>query len=305
VYLSPVRLPAHAAAEDAMITEPGLYVMSLEEYLADPCPEPSLNHSLAVPLLQQSPWHAFHAHPRLCPEGIARVSNDAFDLGTVVHELVLEGDDRIWEVHAADWRTKDAKQQREEARAAGQIPLLTAQVQKARAMAAAVTRQVDDFVAPVPLRNGLAERVVIWREGAIWCRARIDFIHTDFKTIDDLKTTGASAHPADWTRTLFDAGLDLQVAFHCRGVQKVTGTRPDFRFLVVEDEPPYALSLIGLAPEALDFAEHRMLTAIELWARCRRTGEWPGYARRPAYADLPPWVQTRWQDRVYYAGGQP
>jgi hypothetical protein len=285
--------------------EPGLHVMSLEDYLADPAPEPSLNHSSAVPLLHQSAQHAAYAHPKLNPEGITRVTNDHFDLGTVVHELVLEGEDRIWEVQAPDWKTKAAKQQREEARAAGMIPLLTGQIGRARAMAAAITRQVDAFPDPVPLRNGLAERVVIWREGAIWCRARIDFLHTDFQTIDDLKTSGESAHPADWSRSLFDKGLDLQVAFHCRGVQQITGVRPDFRFLVVEDEPPYALSLIGLAPEALDFAEHRMLTAIELWARGLRTGEWPGYARRPAYADVPPFVQTRWTDRVYYRGGEP
>lgn len=279
--------------------------MSLEDYLADPCPEPSLNHSVAVPLLHQSAQHAFHAHPKLCPEVIARINADHFDLGTVVHELVLEGEDRLWEVHAKDWKTKVARQEREEARAAGHIPLLTAQIQKARAMAAAIIRQVDDFPDPAPLRNGVAERVAIWREGPIWCRARIDFLHFNFQTIDDLKTTGASAHPADWTRSLFDTGLDLQVAFHCRAVQRVMGVRPDFRFLVVEDEPPYALSLIGLAPEALDFAEHRMLTAIELWGRGLRTGQWPGYTRRPAYAEVPPWVQTRWQDRIYYAGGEP
>ena len=301
---------ALALVHTVALIEPGLHIMSLEEYLQDPCPEPSLNHSVAVPLLHQSALHTFHAHPKLNPEGVVRVNHDHFDLGTVVHELVLEGDDRIWEVHAKDWKTKAAKVEREEARAAGHIPLLTAQIQKARAMAAAVARQVEAFPAsesdpPPPLRNGLAERVVIWREGPIWCRARIDYLHTDFKTIDDLKTTGESAHPADWTRNLFDKGLDLQVAFHCRGVQKVTGTRPDFRFLVVEDEPPYALSLIGLAPEALDFAEHRMLTAIELWGRGLRTGQWPGYTRRPVYAEVPPWVQTRWTDRVYYRGGEP
>lgn len=285
------------------VTEPGLYVMSLEEYLADPCPEPSLNHSLAVPLLTQSPWHAFHAHPKLNPEGIARPNADHFDLGTVVHELVLEGDDRIWEVHAKDWKTKAAKTEREEARAAGKIPLLTAQMERARAMAAAVARQVEGFPDvpdPAPLRNGVAERVAIWREGPIWCRARIDYLHTDFQTIDDLKTTGESAHPSDWSRTLFDKGLDLQVAFHCRGVQRLMGTRPDFRFLVVEDEPPYALSLIGLAPEAVDFAQMRMRRATELWGHCLRTGQFPGYATRPVYADLPPWVQTRWLERQYY-----
>lgn len=286
-----------------MITEPGLYVMSLEDYLSDPCPEPSLNHSVAVPLLTQSPWHAVHAHPRLHPE-VIRAMADHFDLGTVVHELVLEGADRICEIAAKDWKTKAAQQYRADARAAGQIPLLTHQAATAYAMAAAIQTQIEAFPDgpqnPRPLRHGVPERVVIWREGAIWCRARLDYLHADGSTIDDLKTTGESAHPADWSRKLFDKGLDLQVAFHCRGVQTIMGTRPDFRFLVAEDAPPYALSLIGLAPEALEFAYVRMLRAIELWGRCLRTGQFPGYARRTVYTDVPPWVQTRWLERHYY-----
>jgi hypothetical protein len=63
--------------------------MSLEDYLADPCPEPSLNASIAEILLRQSPLHARDAHPRFTH--VRREHSDAFDLGMAVHALVLEG----------------------------------------------------------------------------------------------------------------------------------------------------------------------------------------------------------------------
>jgi hypothetical protein len=208
--------------------------------------------------------------------------------------------DRFSEVQAPDWKTRAARQVRDAARAQGQIPLLAGQLMKVRLMAAAIQRQVAAFPEPRPLQGGHPERVVIWREGALWCRARVDYLHEDFRTIDDLKTTSESAHPAEWSRRLFDRGADLQVAFHTRGVHVVTGQHPEFRFLVVETEPPHALSLIGLDPEALAFAHTRRQMALERWGRCLRTGDWPGYPRRTLYAELPPWIQTRFLERGYY-----
>ena len=281
-----------------MISKPGLYVMGLEDYLADPCPEPSLNASLAHILLSRSPMHAHLAHPRFNP-ALVRETNDHFDLGTAVHELVLEGADRICEIAAPDYRTKSAQMARDAARTAGQIPLLTHQMETARAMAEAIEIQVDQFPEPIPFRNGLAERVIVWQEGPIWCRARLDYLHVDFKAAEDLKTTSESAEPAAWTRTLFDRGHDLQAAFHSRGVQRVCGELPEFRFLVAEIAPPYALSLIGLDPMALDFAHQRMRAAMELWEACLRTNVWPGYPTRPVYAEVPPWIRTRWEERRF------
>jgi hypothetical protein len=40
--------------------------------------------------------------------------------------------------------------------------------------------------------------------------------------------------------------------------------------------------------------------ALELWGRCLRTGDWPGYPRRTVYAEVPAWTQTRFLERGYY-----
>lgn len=283
-----------------LVSAPGLYTMPLADYLADPCPEPSLNHSLAHILLSQSAWHARLAHPKLAPGSLPRGNRTAFDLGAAVHQLVLEGEVAFLEVAAKDWKTKGAQADRRAAWETGLIPLLSAQLAQVRAMAAAIRAQCDTFPAPIPLATGDPERVLVWREDAIWCRARLDWLHWGHATLDDLKTTGESAHPEAWARGLFDRGQDLQVAFHTRGVQQVLGGTPEFRFVVVETAPPHALSVVGLNTEALEFADVRRRRAVDRWARCLRTGHFPGYPRRALETTVPPWVLTRAEEAVFY-----
>ena len=55
--------------------EPGIHVWSHEEYLSDPCPEPSLSRSIADILMAQSPLHAWCAHPRLGNKSEPRLGN--------------------------------------------------------------------------------------------------------------------------------------------------------------------------------------------------------------------------------------
>ena len=106
------------------ITEPGLYQMPLTDYIADPAPEPSLSSSLAHTLITQTPIHAFMRHPRLNP-GAPREESNKMDIGTIAHGLLLEGDEsRIVLIEAEDWRTKEAKEQRDQAYADGKVPLL-------------------------------------------------------------------------------------------------------------------------------------------------------------------------------------
>jgi hypothetical protein len=69
--------------------KPGIYTdMTAADYHADPCPNPSLTQSVAKVLLQRSPLHAWHAHPRLNPD---YQHDDAtkFDIGNIAHKMLL------------------------------------------------------------------------------------------------------------------------------------------------------------------------------------------------------------------------
>ena len=60
------ELDKEAAMSDR-ISEPGVYSLPDDAYHADPCPGPSLSSSVAKLMLDRSPLHAWHAHPRLNP----------------------------------------------------------------------------------------------------------------------------------------------------------------------------------------------------------------------------------------------
>jgi hypothetical protein len=54
--------------------------------------------------------------------------------------------------------------------------------------------------------------------------------------------------------------------------------------VLVEIEPPYAVSLVGLDPEAKAAADVWIEQAIVTWGHCLKANVWPGYERRVVYA---------------------
>jgi hypothetical protein len=220
----------------------GVFELPADAYHRDPCERPSLSASIANVLCTRSPWHAWHAHPKLNPDW-QPVEEQKFDLGTVAHALLLEGEAAIEAVDAADWRTAAAKDARDAARAAGKTPLLVSQLAEVEAMVAAAWQQLEAHnVEPTPFTGGLPEQTVIWEERGVTCRARIDWLHDGNVAISDYKTTGRSANPEAYARALFNVGGDVQAAFYVRGIEQTTGVTPDFRWVVQETYPPYALS---------------------------------------------------------------
>jgi hypothetical protein len=276
---------------------PGIYGIPADTYHADDlCPAPTLSASIAHVMCSRSPRHAREAHPRLNPAH-ERVDEPRFDLGTTVHALLLNGDQACRVVDAQDWRTKPAREARDQARADGLIPMLADQWAAVQEMVAAVREQLPALDADPPLlADGRPEQTLVWEENGVTCRARLDWFRDDHAAVDDVKTTTASANPADWTRRMFTFGADVQVAMYKRGVRALTGTDPAFRFLVCETDPPYAVSVVGLAPSALALAEEKVSWSIGQWRECLRAGEWPGYTRRVAYAELNPYEELRWAD---------
>lgn len=281
--------------------EAGIHDITANAYHEDPAP-PSLSASIAHLLCSRSPRHAWAAHPRLNPD-FKPVERASFDVGTVAHAALLLGDDApCYVVEASDWRTKAAQEVRDRARAEGLTPLLVHQWEEVEAMVAVVRPQLEAFDADPPLfTDGKPEQTLIWEEDGATCRARADWLRDDRTAIDDLKTTSGSAHPQDWShRRLWDIGADIQGAFYMRGVKALTGVEPQFRFCVVECSPPYAVSVIGLAPSALELANEKVAYAIAKWRECIANNDWPAYVSRVAYAETPAWQEAQWMEARWH-----
>lgn len=287
------------------VERPGIYEMSAADYHADPCPTPSLSSSIARKLLGYSPLHAAHEHPRLNP-AVVESHDEKWDRGTVAHAYLLQGEKACALIEADDFKTAKARQQRAEAWLDGKTPLLAYRWAEVLAMVEAANRQLDEHQDPPrPFSAGRPEQTLAWKEGEIWCRARLDWLHGDRRVIDDYKSGKMCANPHEWERQLWRMGHDIQAAFYVRGVKAVTGIDAQFRFVPQENTAPFGLSVIGLSPQALDFAHRKVERAIALWRYCLETGTWPGYPRHTCWVDLPPWVETQWMEREVVGSAPP
>lgn len=273
--------------------------MPANVYHSDPAPEPSMSSGIAKTLVTQSPLHAWHAHPRLNPNYIAEENGD-FDRGSAAHALFLQGENIMIECAFNDWRTNAAKDAREEARAAGKLPLLSKHVGAVRAMVEVAKRALEDSELACSIDSFYAERTVIWNDHGIWKRARFDLEHRIRDLLLDYKTV-ENADPFAFSRAIVPLGYDVQAAHYSDAYMEKEGTEdaPDFLFLVQEREPPFACSLIGLEPTLMDLGKRKVERASKIWADCITTRKWPGYPRSIAWVDAPPWAMIDFEARRF------
>lgn len=277
---------------------PGFHKIEAAAYHADPCAVPSLSSSIARMLTKESPLHAWARHPRLNPQALVDES-EAFDIGTAAHALLIEGGmDNVEIIEYGDWRTNAAKEARDDARSRGMTPLLRKHWVSVEAMVTAANIQLDANTAdPRPFTDGAPEQTIIWEEDGVTCRALIDWLHDDYSAVDDYKTA-ANANPDKWTRgSLFDNGYDIQAAFYLRGIEKLTGERPEWRWVVQEKQPPYALAVVAPQPGVIELANAKVDYALTKWRDCLEKGVWPGYPTEVCWADLPAWEEARWLEK--------
>ena len=92
-----------------------------------------------------------------------------FDFGHVAHKFVLGVGSDIEVVHADDWRTKAARDKRDEAHAAGKTPILNADYVTAMAMKQAVSAHP---LAAALFDGGVPERSGYWIDPETGMRLR-------------------------------------------------------------------------------------------------------------------------------------
>lgn len=283
------------------ITAPGLYDMAPEIYFSDPCPVPSLSHSIAKKLVNQSPKHAHAAHPRL-GGGLDVTPTAAMDDGSIVHAMLLGKGSDIAPIDADDFRTKAAKEARDAAHAEGKIPVLSHKLASLKMCAAAAKDQImthpdlKGFFSP-----GRSEAVLAWQEGATWCRGMIDRLPDDpALPVFDLKLTGLSAAPEEWERRMVRE-YATQDAFYMRGLRAIGQKRPAFLFIVIEFDAPHGLSVLASAPSLKAYAHTEVEHALALWGDCMRTQKWPGYAAFTAHVELPAYLAMKQEERAMRA----
>ena len=277
-----------------MIDTPGIYEIPATEYHSDPCPEPSLSASVARTLMDRSPLHAWMQHPKL---GVQQEEKPAarLSLGSAAHSVILQGDwDSIGFIDADSFRTKAAREERDQIIESEGTPLLEKDRGTVEAMAAAFER------AGIDRRGMQAERTLIWQDKAteaaptIWCRARVDLLGD--RLILDLKTTGVPATPERWGRNLI-WDYAMQCGVYRRGYRILKGGKPPaFRFIVQETTPPYSVAQFAFDGAGLDYADYLAEQAVWKWGECIKAQSWPSYAAGVNVMEAPYWVRERLEE---------
>lgn len=205
-----------------------------------------------------------------------------FDLGNAVHTAVLgEGHDIVEIVGFSDYKKAEARALRDEAYAAGKVPLLPKEKAQVDAMAKAVREHplAGPLFAP---GSGIAERSIYWTDPAtgVRCRVRPDWLKqlpgttlcVDLKTIKD-------AAPDTISRAIRDHNYHQQDPLYIDGIEAV-GLAPDgcrFIFVFVSKIPPYLITVRELTDQDRDIGRARNERALRIYAECVATDTWPDW----------------------------
>lgn len=305
------------------ISKPGIYAgVPNKVYHAQLTVGPSISRSALWRLFDKSPRHYYNSS-YLNPNRVEGEETDALRLGRAAHHVLLgeknfnghflvrpdeypekvEYGDPIphgtkmkpWH-GASGWCKAWLDDHKEDERDL----ITTTMVEQIRGMAGGLA---EDPMVQGGMLAGLIEHTIVWQdpETGIWIKIRPDAIPTAADDVSDLKTT------ADITDDgLEDAigrdGLFLQAAMTDIGWNEVFGRQLNsFNFVFIEKTTPYCARTRELNPSEIVLGHDTYRVALNLFARCLETGEWPGAGGTTTDAEpilMKPWRRTRIERRI-------
>lgn len=275
-----------AAIETPAEVQPGLYDIPAELYHQDPIPGGSLSSTGAKKLASSCPakfkyWLDNPEPPK-----------KTLDLGTAAHRLVLDDGPELVLVDAVRWDTNAVKAEVAAIRAAGDIPLKRHELEQVQAMAAAI-RQDADAVRLLEPGSGVAEQSAFWEDSGVWRRARFDWLRHDGQIVD--YKTARSCRREDLEKAFHEHGYAQQQEWYLDAGVALDVADPErpFQFVLQEKEPPYLVVVTTCDPMARGIGRHLNEVALNTYAICRASGDWPGYLPNPMIA-LPSWVERQY-----------
>ena len=277
-----------------LVTEPGVYEMDDTTYHGDPVAPPGSLSSSGARRLLHAPalFHHDRTHPR--------PPSKAFNIGHAAHAVVLGFGPEVVVIDARDYHTKAAQQQRDDALAAGEVPVLAHEWAQVNAMAQAL-REHQVASALFDPDHGAPERSLFWWDNGVARRCRLDWLPEPTAgrlIVADYKTT-VSADPSKFSRSAADFGYHQQHAWNLDGIRALgLADDPAFVFVNQEKEPPYLVSVVELDAEAVRVGDLLNRRALEVFAECCATDTWPGYSPDIEPVELPFWYRNQFADEL-------
>ena len=293
----------------------GWHSMDEAVYHTDPCPMPSLSASTAKILVRGSPLHAWNSHPKN-PVAEKWEPKNRMQIGKAVHAAVFGGAS-LSVIEADSYRTKAAKEARDEALEAGLIPILHQDLETVYAMAEVCRQRFEDLYGGPQYH---AERVAIWRcpRTGGWRRAMLDSSAHEAPIIVDLKTTGSAVDDESVIKRIFADGHHIQAAAYEEAMETLNPEwegRVQFYFQYQEQNAPYALSRpFHIGEMGMTLGREQWRAAGAIWDACVEKMQsikespdfddedpnpfgdaFPAFGITPQEANPPVWLMTQWE----------
>ena len=257
-------------------------------YHADPVQGGSLSYTGMKEILK-SPAH--YRHYMDTP----RIEKPAFDYGHIVHALVLGTDLQVVELPFTDYRTKAAREARDDVYAAGNTPLKEGELDPLKEVAEAVlahptARALFENDGPTELSMFAPDPV-----SGVWVRGRADKVSEweGKAVLVDLKTT-PDADPREFNReAVARFRYYLQAAVYgwlYQATNPMPVSVPEMLFVAVSKTEPHLVSVNRLDWAYDDLGQTAMRTALNTYKACMNTGEWPGYPTEVSLLEPPTWL---------------
>jgi len=132
---------------------------------------------------------------------------------------------------------------------------------------------------------------VYWEDRGVSCKARLDRLMIEEGLVLDLKTTD-SVDPETFTKKVVNLGYDFQAAYYTRAAMAAYGKPFRFIFVAVERKAPFAVDLFEVSPGIMHEGFYKVEKALDLYAKCSESGEWP--IKEPVIRQLeyPSWYKS-------------
>lgn len=289
------------------ISEPGIYrKIPMDAYHEQLTVGPSISSSGLREIENRSPLHFFDGS-YLNPDRPEKEPNASLDFGRAVHTLLLSEDGfrddyvvrpETYEDDAGKWKSWSGnanvcKEWLALQRKAGKTVLLKSQVDDIHGMA---DRLSKNQVA-VDLLRGRIERSIITKDAktGVWVKSRPDSIPRD-TIIADLKTC-ADASQVAIGRSIINYGYLQQMALAITCLEEV-GQRQvnEAVLLFVETTRPYAFNIKPLDNGDIHTAMRQNRRALNIFAECLASGDYPTYADNMRTWSAPQWWSDRYEN---------
>lgn len=280
------------------IDRPGIYAnVPMDRYVGDLTIGPSVSHSVIWPIeSKKSPKKAF-ANSYLNPNRKERAQAGHFSLGSAIHHLSsgLDGFNDLFVVRPVkwdSWRTTDAKNWRAEQILAGKTVLDASDIETIQGIADSMN---EHPTIQAGILKGLVEMTVVYQDAAtgLWVKTRPDVLPMHSTVLTDLKTA-ADASAIGCMKATGEFGYHGQLAMIDEALWQVAEFEvTDHVLAVIEKAEPYCVNIKPQPDWVIDYGRRQSRRALDTFADCLKSGDWPGYLDDGEDGSLPAWLTSR------------